>query len=99
MLAKRGLGWIMFQWVPYVENVPEGVVPILVCLYPYRCHMIMASVVNRIVYLVGMQVEHIPGECTGMCQPIDVGIGKPLKSKIRHKQVGSMDTGARKGLI
>jgi hypothetical protein len=30
-------------------------------------------------------VEHIPGGCTGLCQPIDVGIGKPLKSKIRHK--------------
>jgi branched-subunit amino acid permease len=50
MLAKRGLGWIMFQWVPYVENVPEGVVPILVCLYPYRCHMIMASVVKQNLY-------------------------------------------------
>jgi hypothetical protein len=78
---------IMLQWVdqvllPYVENVPEGVVPILL-LDSYRCHM-MASVVNRIADL-GVQVEHIPGGCTGLCQPIDVGIGKPLKSKIRDK--------------
>ena len=78
---------VMLQWVdlvlrPYVENVPEGVDPILL-LDSYRCHM-MASVVNRIADL-GIQVEHIPGGCTGLCQPIDVGVGKPLKSKIRHK--------------
>jgi hypothetical protein len=32
----------------------------------------------------GVEVQHIPGGCTGMCQPIDVGIGKPLKSRVRN---------------
>jgi hypothetical protein len=45
----------------------------------------MATVVNRIADLVGVEVQHISGSCIGLCQPIDVGIGKPLKSKIRHK--------------
>ena len=33
---------------------------------------------------LGVQVEHIPGGCTELCQPIDVGFGKPLKSCVRN---------------
>ena len=44
----------------------------------------MASVVDAIAAL-GVQVEHIPGGCTGLCQPIDVGICKPLKNHARNK--------------
>ena len=77
---------IMKDWIdqvlkPYIETVPAGVQPILF-LDSYKCHM-MASIVNRIAEL-GVQVEHIPGGCTGLCQPVDVGIGKPLKSRVRH---------------
>lgn len=43
----------------------------------------MGSVVNKIEDL-GVQVEHIPGGMTGLCQPIDVGIGKPLKNRVRN---------------
>ena len=32
----------------------------------------MASVVHRIQEM-GVEVIHIPGECTGLCQPVDVG--------------------------
>jgi hypothetical protein len=42
----------------------------------------MDSVVNAITAL-GVQVHHIPGGCTGLIQPVDVGINRPLKSKIR----------------
>jgi hypothetical protein len=31
-----------------------------------------------------VRIEIIPGGCTGMSQPIDVGIGKPLKTRARH---------------
>ena len=31
-----------------------------------------------------MQIETIPGGCTGLCQLIDIGIGKPLKSRAQH---------------
>ena len=44
----------------------------------------MASVVTKIQDM-GIQVEHIPGGCTALAQPIDVGIGKPLKVRIRHR--------------
>lgn len=43
----------------------------------------MASVVKKINEL-GIAVEHIPGGCTGLVQPIDVGIGKPLKNRVRR---------------
>ena len=42
----------------------------------------IASVVDRICDL-DVQVEHIPGGCTGMCQPVDVGIGKLLKNYVQ----------------
>jgi hypothetical protein len=78
---------VMLSWVdrvlkPYVQTAPVGIHPILI-LDSYRCHM-MASVVDAIAAL-GVQVEHIPGGCTGLCQPIDVGICKPLKNHVRNK--------------
>ena len=78
---------VMLQWVdkilkPYVEIAPPGIVPLLF-LDKYKCHM-MASVVNKIQNL-GCEVEHIPGGCTGLTQPVDVGCNKPLKNRIRHQ--------------
>ena len=78
---------VMLLWVrtilkPFLEDVPIHVQPLLV-LDSYRCHT-MASVTAEIEAL-GVQIEIIPGGCTGMCQPIDVGIGKPLKSRARHQ--------------
>ena len=32
---------------------------------------------------LGVEVEHIPGGCTCLCQPVDVGINKPFKKCIR----------------
>jgi hypothetical protein len=66
---------------PYVLTAPSGIQPILF-LDSYRCHM-MSSVVGAIENL-GVQVEHIPGGCTGLCQPIGVAIGKPLKNTVRR---------------
>lgn len=44
----------------------------------------MPTVVNSIEAL-GVEVAHIPGGCTGHVQPIDVGIGKPLKDRVRDR--------------
>jgi hypothetical protein len=41
----------------------------------------MASVVHRVQDL-GVEVHHIPHGCTGICQPVDVGIGKPFKNHV-----------------
>ena len=72
---------VMLLWVekvlkPYVEAAPDRIIPILF-LDSYRCHM-MSSVVDSIQPL-GVEVEHIPGGCTCLCQPVDVGVNKPFK--------------------
>ena len=73
---------VMLMWVemvlkPYVDTALDNMVPILF-LDSYHCHM-MNSVVNAIQYL-GVEVKHIPGGCTSLCQPVDIGINKPFKA-------------------
>ena len=63
---------VMLMWVdmvlkPYVNTAPDDMVPILF-LNSYRCHM-MNSVVKAIQDL-GVEVKHIPGGCTSLCQPV-----------------------------
>ena len=77
---------VMVAWVddvlaPYVATAPDHVIPILI-LDSYRCHM-MGSVVQRIQEL-GVEVQHIPGGCTSLCQPVDVGFNKPFKDRVRR---------------
>ncbi len=67
---------------PYFATAPDDVIPVLL-LDSYCCH-IMASIVNRITTL-GVEVIHIPGGCTGLVQPLDVGFNRPLKIHIRQK--------------
>ncbi len=40
-----------------------------------------ASVVQKIQEL-GVEVKHIPGGCTSLCQPVDVGFNKPFKDHL-----------------
>jgi hypothetical protein len=49
----------------------------------YRCHM-MASVMSKIQDL-GVEVQHIPGGCTSLCQPIDIGVNEPFKNRLHSK--------------
>ena len=78
--------WIDLVLTPYKkerdERDPDGPPPILI-LDAYRVHQ-MGSIVNRI-QMMGIEVIHIPAGCTYLCQPIDVGINKPLKSLMRAK--------------
>ena len=74
----------MLKWTeevlePYVVDTPTDIVPILT-LDSYRCHM-MTSVV-QIIQGLDVEVEHICDSCTGLCQPIDVGVIKALKKCI-----------------
>ena len=78
---------LMLMWVervlkPHIATAPDHIVPILF-LDSYRCHM-MASVVEEIQGL-GVEVEHIPGGCTSLCQPVDVGVNKPFKDRLRDQ--------------
>ena len=44
----------------------------------------MASVVNEIQEL-GVEVEHIPGGCMYLCQPVNIDINKSYKKPMRHQ--------------
>ena len=65
---------------PYDATAPKHVVSLLI-LYSYHCYM-MGSVVHAIQDF-GAWVEHIPGECTILCQPVNVGFNKPFKNNVR----------------
>ncbi len=74
------LAWVNEVLMPYVATALDHVVPLLI-LDSYRCHM-MGSIVQQIQEL-GVEVQHIPGGCTSLCQPIDVGFNKPFKDRVR----------------
>jgi hypothetical protein len=75
---------VMLRWVedvlaPYISLAPPGIIP-LILLDSYQCH-IMALVVN-VIQDLGCEVVHIPGGCTSLVQPLDVGYNKPFKTHI-----------------
>ena len=91
---------VMLMWVemvlkPYVDTAPDNVVPLLI-LDSYCCHM-MNSVVN-VIQDLGVEVEHIPGGCTSLCQHVDIRINKPFKAFL-HKswEKWMIDEGIRSG--
>ncbi len=51
----------------------------------------MGLVVQRIQEL-GVEVRHIPGGCTSLCQPVDVGFNKPFKDRMRKQWLSWMTT-------
>jgi hypothetical protein len=78
--------WIDLVLKPYNDAKEErdpGGQPLVLILDSYRVHMI-GSVVNKLNQM-GIEVIHIPGGCTYLCQPVDVGINKPLKAAMRAK--------------
>ena len=83
------LTWVDLVLKKYlVDNPPPpGVVPVIL-LDSYHCHM-MASVVGPIQVL-GYEIIQIPGGCTGLCQPLDVGVNKPFKARVRAKWMDFM---------
>ena len=44
----------------------------------------MNSVVTKIQDL-GVEIIHIPGGCTGLVQPVDVGVNKPFKCRLKDE--------------
>ena len=69
--------WVEKVLKPYVDTVPDNMVPLLF-LDSYDCHM-MNSVVN-VIQDLGVEVKHIPGGCTSLCQAVDMGINNPFKA-------------------
>ena len=85
------LSWVDKVLKPYIQSAPAGIYLIII-LDQYRCHM-MKSVMKKIKDL-GCAVEHIPGGCTGLAQPVDTGIGKPFKNRVkRHWEDWMLEAG------
>ena len=74
---------VLTPWKVHRDANNPSVEPPLLILDAYRIHQ-MGSVVNRI-QMMGIEVLHIPAGCTYLCQPIDVGINKPIKCGLRGK--------------
>ena len=75
---------VMLQWVdqvlkPWSETVQDDIVTYLL-LDSYKVHQ-MTSVTCRVESL-RIEVDHIPSGCTGLAQPIDIGIGKSFKNRV-----------------
>ena len=73
---------VMLMWVemvlkPYVDTAPDNVVPVQF-FDSYCCHM-TNSVVN-VIQDLGVEVKHIPGGYTSLCQPADIRINKPFNA-------------------
>ena len=77
----------MYTWIYCVlilrkNTKAPGVVPIHI-LALNHVHM-MGNIVNCIQSL-GIEVIHIPAGCTYLCQPVDVGINKTIKTGMSKK--------------
>ena len=62
--------------VPYLQEKAGGI-PVLLFLDSFTVHH-TPGITARLLEL-GITSHKIPGGCTGLIQPVDVGIGKPFK--------------------
>jgi hypothetical protein len=81
----RMLLWVstsLKDWVDMRKVEFPDIIPVIV-LDAFKCHM-LSSVVNAIEAL-GCDVLYIPGGCTYLCQPVDVGINGPFKRELKRQ--------------
>jgi hypothetical protein len=82
---------VLHQWIDDIlksskdarDIINHSVQPPIIFLDAYRVHQ-MGSPVNWIQGM-GIEVAHIPAGCTYLCQPVNVGINKPIKSGLHEK--------------
>ncbi|KAL7487871.1 hypothetical protein ACHAW6_013450 [Cyclotella cf. meneghiniana] len=77
---------MMMKWIdkslkPWKNTLPPTVVPLLI-LDSFCVHM-MGPIVQTI-HRLGIEVQYIPGGCTYLCQPINVGVNRPLKKAVKN---------------
>ena len=74
---------IFFSMVPNTTLNRVGDQSVNVCSSSgSTMHVTVALTVTAEIETLGIEVDHIPGGCTGLAQPIDVGIGKPFKNRV-----------------
>ena len=69
------------QFLADIVNVPKTRGDML-ATFPTK---MMGSIVEKIQGL-GIKVQHIPGDCTYLCQPIDVGVNTLVNSAFKDKE-------------
>jgi hypothetical protein len=74
--------WIDRVLVPYLQDRAQGA-PAAILLDQFKVHW-TNEVLARLNQL-GITPYKIPAGCTGLVQPVDVGIGKPFKDHIRSQ--------------
>ena len=79
---RNMIEWIDNCLVPWCQQRAAGA-PVLLLLDSFSAHH-SASTTQKLNEL-GIQKYKLPGGCTGLIQPVDCGIGKPFKDRIRDK--------------
>jgi hypothetical protein len=77
------LQWIDTCLVPYLEEKPADTPAAFLLLDHFSVHWTQ-NVQNRLRDS-GLKCHKIPPGCTGLVQPIDVGIGKPFKDRLKRQ--------------
>jgi hypothetical protein len=77
------IGAILQPWKANRDKNNPSVKPLILVLDAYRVHQ-MDSVINWIQLMV-IEAIHILAGCTYLCQPIDIGINKSVKSHLCQK--------------
>ena len=72
---------ILVPWAMAQKALHPGIIPLLL-LDAYKVHMM--GVIVELTQSYGIEVLHIPAGCTYLCQPVDVGINRPLKAKMEE---------------
>ncbi|KAG7364517.1 DDE superfamily endonuclease [Nitzschia inconspicua] len=76
--------WIDLCLVPYLQEYGQGAAAILY-LDAFTAHFSASTKAK--LETQGVQLRAIPPGCTGLVQPIDVGVGKPFKDRVRQKWI------------
>jgi hypothetical protein len=81
--GQNMLRWIDAILVPYLQEKVQGrIIPIHLLLDHFSVHWTEA--VQERLQALGVTCHKVPAGCTGLVQPIDVGIGKPFKDRVRE---------------
>jgi hypothetical protein len=74
--------WVDGVLVPHIQQKAAGT-PVKLFLDQFSAHE--TDGLKARMDELGVQLELIPAGCTWLLQPVDVGIGKPFKDRLRAK--------------
>jgi hypothetical protein len=80
--SENLLTWVDGVLVPHLQEKAAGT-PVVLFLDEFSAHS-TAEFLSKLES-IGVQLKLIPGGCTWLVQPVDVGIGKPFKDRVRAK--------------